>query len=78
MTSTLQKNIFSRFGTPRAIVNDKGTHFCNKLFKATLEKYGVKHKVALTYHLQTNGQGEISNKEVKQILEKTVNFNNKD
>lgn len=54
------------------------THFYNKLVKATLEKYGVKHKVVSTYHPQINGQSEISNKEVKQILEKTVNFNSKD
>ena len=28
----LQKKIFTRFGTPRAIVSDEGSHFCNKLF----------------------------------------------
>ena len=51
----LHKNIFTRFGTPRAIVSDEGTHFCNKLFNNLLTKYGVKHKVALAYHPQTNG-----------------------
>ena len=25
-----QKNIFSRFRTPRAIISDEGTHFCNR------------------------------------------------
>ncbi|XP_073017763.1 uncharacterized protein [Primulina eburnea] len=38
----------------------------------------VKHKVALAYHPQSNGQAEISNREIKQILEKTVNTNQKD
>ncbi|XP_075494765.1 uncharacterized protein LOC142532332 [Primulina tabacum] len=38
----------------------------------------VKHKVALAYHPQSNGQAEISNQEIKQILEKTVNTNRKD
>jgi hypothetical protein len=28
----LHKNIFTRFGTPRAIISDEGSHFCNKLF----------------------------------------------
>ena len=74
----LHKNIFTRFGTPKAIVNDKGTHFCNKLFNNLLAKYGVRHKVALAYHCQTNGQAEVSNKEMKQILEKTMNVNRKD
>lgn len=32
----LHKNIFTRFGTPRAIINDEGTHFCNKVFNALL------------------------------------------
>jgi len=37
-----------------------------------LEHYHVKHKVATTYHPQTNGQAEVSNRELKRILEKTV------
>ena len=32
VTAFLKKNIFSRFGTPRAIISDGGSHFCNKLF----------------------------------------------
>ncbi|KAK6151062.1 hypothetical protein DH2020_015994 [Rehmannia glutinosa] len=52
----LHKHIFTRFGTPRAIVSDEGTHFCNKLFNNLLSKYGVRHKVALGYHPQSNGQ----------------------
>ena len=74
----LYKNIFTRFGTPRAILSDERTHFCNKVFNALLTKYGVRHKVALAYHPQTNGQAEVSNREVKQILEKTVHTNQKD
>ena len=69
----LQKNIFSRFGTPRAIISDEGTHLCNKVFAAAMVKYGVKHKIATTYHLQSNGQAEVSNSEIKKILEKVVN-----
>ena len=38
----------------------------------------MKHKIALAYHPQTNGQAEISNREIKNILEKTVNTNRKD
>ena len=74
----LQKNIFTRFGTPRAIISDEGSHFCNKSFTALLAKYGVNHKVATAYHPQTNGQAEVSNREVKKILEKVVNPSRKD
>ncbi|KAL5574633.1 hypothetical protein UlMin_016332 [Ulmus minor] len=37
----LKKNIFARFGTPRAIISDGGSHFCNKQFDALLSKYGL-------------------------------------
>lgn len=74
----LHKNIFTRFGIPRAIIIDKGTHFCNKLFNNFLAKYSVKDRVALAYHPQANRQADISNLEIKQILEKTVSVNRKD
>ena len=78
VTAFLKENIFSRFGTPRAIISDGGSHFCNKLFKLLLEKYGVRHNVATPYHPQTSGQVEVSNRKIKQILAKTVNANRTD
>ncbi|XP_019173871.1 PREDICTED: uncharacterized protein LOC109169443 [Ipomoea nil] len=72
------KDIFARFGTPRAIISDDGTHFCNKLFAGLLKKYGITHKVATPYHPQTSGQVEVSNRQIKGILEKTVNPSRKD
>ncbi|RVW23223.1 hypothetical protein CK203_100444 [Vitis vinifera] len=53
----LKENIFSRFGVPKAIISDGGTHFCNKPFEALLAKYGVKNKVATPYHPQTWASG---------------------
>ena len=55
VTAFLKKNIFSRFGTPRAIISDGGSHLCNRLFKGLLEKYGVRHTVVTPYHPQTSG-----------------------
>lgn len=78
VVSFVKKHIFTRFGTPRVLISDGGTHFCNKLLKNVLAKYGVRHKVATAYHPQTSGQVEVSNREVKQILEKTVSANRKD
>ncbi|XP_025702795.1 uncharacterized protein [Arachis hypogaea] len=37
-----------------------------------LKKQGIIHKVATTYHPQTNGQAKVSNREIKHILEKIV------
>ncbi|XP_049357118.1 uncharacterized protein LOC125821794 [Solanum verrucosum] len=74
----LKRYIFARFGTPRAIISDGGSHFCNKWFSAALNKYGVKHKVATPYHPPTSGQVEVSNREIKNILSKIVNANRVD
>ncbi|XP_075474526.1 uncharacterized protein LOC142505423 [Primulina tabacum] len=74
----VHRNIFTRYGTLRAIISDEGTHFCNKIFNSLLVKYDVKHRVTLEYHPQANGQAEISNREIKQILGKTVKTNRKD
>jgi hypothetical protein len=74
----IQANIFSRFGTPRAIINDEGKHFCNQFLKTLLLKYSITHKVATPYHPQTSGQVEVSNREIKHILEKMVRPDCKD
>ena len=74
----LKENIFSRFGVPKAIISDEGSHFCNKSFENLLSKYGVKHKVATPYHPQTSGRLELANREIKTILMKVVNSNRKD
>ena len=59
----IRSNIFSRFETPRAVIIDEGSHFYNKLFASLLAKYG---------------QAEVSNREIKKILEKTINVMRKD
>ena len=74
----LKENVFSRFGVPKAIISDGGTHLSNKPFKTLLAKYRVKHKVATPYHPQTSGQVELANRETKTILMKVVNSNIKD
>ncbi|CAL8988380.1 unnamed protein product, partial [Prunus brigantina] len=51
----LRDMIFTRFGTPRAIISDGGSHFCNKPFEALMKKYNITHRVATPYHPQTSG-----------------------
>ena len=48
--NVLRINIFSRFGTLRALISDKGSHFCNRLVEKLLLKYGVPYKTVLAYH----------------------------
>nr|GEV49975.1 reverse transcriptase domain-containing protein [Tanacetum cinerariifolium] len=69
------KSLFARFRTPRAIISDRGTHFCNDKFAKVISKYGVTHRLATTYHPQTSRQVEVSNRGLKRILERTVGEN---
>ena len=78
MLKFLKKNTFSRFGILRAIISDGGLQFCNKPFSTLLQKYGVRHKVSIPYHPQTNGQAELANQEIKRILTKVLNTTRKD
>ena len=72
------KRLFSRFGTPKALISDRGTHFCNAQMEKALAKYGVTHRLSTAYHPQTSGQVENANRGIKRILEKTVGMNRKD
>ncbi|GJX86657.1 reverse transcriptase domain-containing protein [Tanacetum coccineum] len=69
------KSLFARFGTPRAIVSDRRTHFCNDQFAKVMSKYGVTHRLATTYNPQMSGQVEVSNHGLKRILERTIGEN---
>ncbi|GJT36607.1 reverse transcriptase domain-containing protein [Tanacetum coccineum] len=66
------KSLFARFGAPRAIISDRGTHFCNDQFAKVMLKYGVTHRLSTAYHPQTSGQVEVSNRGLKRILERTA------
>nr|GEW06198.1 reverse transcriptase domain-containing protein [Tanacetum cinerariifolium] len=69
------KNLFARFGAPKAIISDRGKHFCNDQFTKVMQKYDVTHRVATPYHPQTSGQVEVSNRGLKRILERVVGEN---
>nr|GFC15071.1 reverse transcriptase domain-containing protein [Tanacetum cinerariifolium] len=69
------KSLFSRFGTPKAIISDRGTHFYNDQFAKVMSTYGVTHRLSTAYHPQTSGQVEVTNRGLKRILERTVGEN---
>ncbi|GJZ20087.1 reverse transcriptase domain-containing protein [Tanacetum coccineum] len=72
---TFLKKLFCRFRMPKALISDRGTHFCNKLMEKTMKRYGVNHRFSTSYHPQTSGQVENTNRALKRILEKTVKNN---
>lgn len=78
VSKVLKSNIFCMYGIPKAIISNQGTHFCNRTIEALMKKFGVNHRLSTPYHPQSNGQAEISNREIKSILEKTVSPSRKD
>ncbi|GKE59253.1 reverse transcriptase domain-containing protein [Tanacetum coccineum] len=66
------RRLFARFRVPKALISDRGT----QLEKA-LQNYRVTHKLSTTYHPQTNGQTEVTNRAIKRILERLVGYNPK-
>nr|GFA68379.1 reverse transcriptase domain-containing protein [Tanacetum cinerariifolium] len=69
------KSLFAQFGTPRAIISERRTHFCNDKFAKVMSTYGVTHRLATAYHPQTSGQVEVLNRGLKHILERTIGEN---
>ncbi|GKE43145.1 reverse transcriptase domain-containing protein, partial [Tanacetum coccineum] len=72
------KRLFARFGIPKALISDRGTHFCNYQMEKAMKRYGVVHRFSTAYHPQTNGQVENTNRAIKRILENTIGNNRKD
>ncbi|KAK9121632.1 hypothetical protein Syun_019249 [Stephania yunnanensis] len=77
-STCIKSRIFATFGTPRALISDRGTHFCNRMVENLLRRYNVTHRTSTAYHPQTSGHAEVSNREIKSILEKTVNPTRRD
>nr|GEV41678.1 reverse transcriptase domain-containing protein [Tanacetum cinerariifolium] len=69
------KSLFARYGTPRAIISDCGTHFCNDQFAKVMIKYGLTHRLSTAFHPQASGQVQVSNHGLKRILEMTIGKN---
>ena len=42
MVGFIQRNVLSRYGAPRIIMSDEGSHFANKLFTKPMSRYKVK------------------------------------
>ena len=67
------ETIFPRFGGPCMVISDGGPHFIDRKFRHFLFDHRVHHNIVTPYHPQTSGQAETSNKQIKNILQKTVN-----
>jgi transposase InsO family protein len=68
----LRENIMARFGCPKELMSDRGTHFVNDVIEELTTKYKIKHRLTTPYHPRANGQTEKTNGILCKIITKTV------
>jgi transposase InsO family protein len=54
----LKEDVITKFGTPRCILTDNGTHFTSSMMNELIKRIGATHLYSTPYHPQTNGQVE--------------------
>ena len=68
----LYENILSRYGCPKELISDRGTHFLNETIELLTNNFFIKHRKTSPYHPRANGQTEKTNGILCKILTKTI------
>lgn len=74
----LYKQILQRFGALREIVSNQGPQFMSTMMEDFMHRYKMAHRKSSPYHHQANGQVEVTNRELENIITKTVYFRKSD
>jgi transposase InsO family protein len=74
----LKEDVITKFGTPRCILTDNGTHFTSSMMNELIKHVGATHLYSTPYHPQTNGQVERYNSTMDAKIAALSNFRKTD
>ena len=74
----LYEEIFTCYGVPKELVTDQGAQFTSNLILELMKQYNIRHQKSSPYHPQANGQAEVTNRELENILRKIVHLHCRD
>ena len=74
IANSLQKHIFTNFGTPQYLVTDRDPRFTSHHWKDFVSKYNIDHRLSTAYHPETDGQTERTNRTLEQFLRMYIDY----